>query len=114
MRDLLVAGLISGSIPLILWRPYIGVLVWSLIGYMNPHRLTYGWAYDFPFAQVIAITTLAAIIFSSESKRIPFPPVVKVWVLFIVWMNVTTYFALAPEFAAVEWERMLKIQLISF
>ncbi|HEX19449.1 MAG TPA: putative O-glycosylation ligase, exosortase A system-associated, partial [Acidiferrobacteraceae bacterium] len=114
MRDLLVAAVIFGAIPLILWRPYIGVLVWSLIGYMNPHRLTYGWAYDFPFAQVIAIVTLVAIVFSTEPKRIPFLPIVKVWVLFILWMNVTTYFALEPAVAIQEWDRMLKVQLISF
>ena len=114
MRDLRVAAVIFGAIPLILGRPYIGVLVWSLLGYMNPHRLTFGWAYDFPFAQVIAIVTLVAIVFSTEPKRIPFLPIVKVWVLFILWMNVTTYFALEPAAAILEWERMLKIQLISF
>jgi hypothetical protein len=46
MRSLLVALLVFGSLPIIIVRPHVGVLVWSWIGYMNPHRLTWGFAYD--------------------------------------------------------------------
>ena len=46
MRDILVTVLVFGMLPLILWRPWIGILVWSWLGYMNPHRQTWGFAYD--------------------------------------------------------------------
>ena len=39
MRDIAVTLVIFGALPFILWRPYIGVLVWTWIGFMNPHRL---------------------------------------------------------------------------
>ena len=50
MRDILVTLTIFGSIPFILVQPHIGVLVWSWISYMNPHRYTWGFAFDFRFA----------------------------------------------------------------
>ena len=71
MRSLLVALLIFGSLPLIVVKPHVGVLVWSWIGYMNPHRLTWGFAYDFPFAMVVALVTIAAWLFSREPKTVP-------------------------------------------
>jgi hypothetical protein len=44
-------------VPLIFWRPHVGILLWTWIGLMSPHRLTYGWAFSFPFAQIVAICT---------------------------------------------------------
>lgn len=114
MRDLLVAVIVFGSLPFILSRPYVGVLIWSWLAYMNPHRFSYDWAYNYPFSQVVAIAVLAGFVFSREPKRFPWSPVTVVWILFILWMNVSTLFALNPEAAAPEWERAMKIQLIAF
>lgn len=55
MRDILVTALILGSLPFILRRPYIGILVWAWVSYMNPHRLTWVFAYDLPFAQIVGV-----------------------------------------------------------
>lgn len=114
MRDLLISLVVFGGIPFILANPYIGVLCWSWISYMNPHRLSYGFAYDFPFAAVIAGATLFALAFSKESKRIPWNSVTVTWLLLILWMSVTTLFALLPENATAQWQQTMKIMLISF
>lgn len=113
MRDLIVTILVAGSLPLILRRPWIGVLVWSWLGYMNPHRLTWGFAYDFPFAQLVAIVTLISIVIHRERFRFPVNSLIVFWLLFIVWMNVTTFFALVPDDAWLAWDRAMKIQLFS-
>lgn len=81
---------------------------------MNPHRLTWGAAFDYEFAQVIGIATLVAIIFRTDSKRIPFNRTVVVWLALIFWMNVTTYYALIPDDAWLEWDQVMKIQLFAF
>ena len=114
MRDAIVFLMVFTTIPFILRRPYIGVIVWCWLSYMNPHRLTWGPAHDFPFAQVIGLVTLIGLLFSSERKRIPITGVTVVWVLFILWMNVSTLFAIFPEQAAEEWDRVMKIQFFSF
>ncbi len=113
MRDLLVTLIVFGALPIIVMRPYVGILAWSWLGYMNPHRLTWSFAYDFPYAQVVAIATLIGFLFSGEKKHFPFTRVTVVWLLFILWMNVTTFFALIPEWAWMEWDRTMKIQLIA-
>src|SRR3569832_569985 len=71
MRDLFVTMVVLGSLPMNLYRPYIGVLMWSWIGYMNPHRLTWGFATDFTFAMLVAVTTLKTKKFLREDKRVP-------------------------------------------
>lgn len=113
MRDLIITALVFGSIPFILRNAYIGVLVWSWLSYMNPHRLTWGFAYDLPFAQVIAIVTMVAIAFSREPKSFPLRSVTVVWLLFVGWMLVTTLFALFPVPAKEQLIKVLKIQFVA-
>ena len=112
MRDLLVALLVFGAIPWIFARPYIGALVYAWLGLMNPHRLTWGFAYSFPFGMVTALATIAAMLISSEKKRLPWSSTLVVWMLFVLWMNVTTLFAILPDAALEEWDRTMKIQLM--
>ncbi|MGY8870330.1 MAG: putative O-glycosylation ligase, exosortase A system-associated [Pseudomonadales bacterium] len=114
MRDILITLIVFGSIPFILRRPYIGILMWSWLSYMNPHRLAYGFAYDMPFAQVIAIVIFMAFIFNKDRQSIPFNGTVIVWVLFLIWASLTTYFAIYPDFAAEQYIRIIKIQIFTF
>lgn len=112
MRDLILLLIMAGLLPFILVRPTTGVLVWSWLGYMNPHRLTWGFAYDFPFVMVAAIATLVAMPFSSQPKRMPWSPLTVVWLMWVAWMCITTLVALNPVDAGPEWERAMKIQLM--
>jgi putative inorganic carbon (HCO3(-)) transporter len=114
VRDLIVTLLVFGSLPIVLWRPSLGVVLWCWISYMNPHRLTYGYAYDFQFAAVIGAVTLASLLFWKEPKRIPLTPLTVVWLMFVLWISLTTLFALIPNDANVEWMRTIKIQLMTF
>jgi probable O-glycosylation ligase (exosortase A-associated) len=114
LRDLLVTMAVFGSLPFIFLRPYIGILMWSWIGYMNPHRLTWSFAYNFPFAQVIGLATLASLFLSREPKRIPWNGVSVLLVALSLWMVVTTLFALYPGSAWDHLARVLKILLMAF
>lgn len=114
MRDILVTLLVFGSLPFILRRPYIGILVWSWLSYMNPHKLAFGFAFNMPFAQIVALTLFAAILFSKDKLSFPKSTVLFVWVLFIFWMVITTFFAIYPDSAMQQLEKVLKIQLITF
>jgi probable O-glycosylation ligase (exosortase A-associated) len=114
MRDIVVSVVIFGSLPFILWRPYIGVLVWTWIGFMNPHRLTWGFAYDMPFALIVALVTLVAMLSSREPKKIPWTRETVVLLIFIAWMLVTTIFAVYPDLAWVHFEKVVKILLMVY
>lgn len=113
MRDLILFAIVFGSLPFILKRPVIGVAAYTWISLMNPHRLTYGAAYDFPFAAIIAATTLAALLFSKQPKRLPMTPITITLLAFIGWMCITTLFAQEPELAWREWDRVMKTMLMT-
>ena len=114
MRDLFVLAVVFGSVPVILARPWIGVLVWSWIAYMNPHRLAWGIARDFPVAMTVGVTTLVALLLTRDRRSPPLTRETVVLALFTLWMVVTTVFALEPGPAQLQLEKVLKIQIFTF
>ncbi len=108
MRDILVFILIFGSLPFILKRPAYGVMMFAWISLMNPNRLTYGAAYDFPFAAIVAVATLISMLMSREPKRLPITALTVVLMVFMAWMTITGFLAVEPERAWVEWNRVSK------
>ncbi|CAH0217615.1 hypothetical protein SRABI118_02142 [Massilia sp. Bi118] len=114
MRDVFVFILIFGTIPFILKRPAYGVMVFAWLSLMNPHRLTYGAAYDFQFALMISVLTVFSMLKSREPKMIPKLPVLVVLACFIAWMTFTTFFANEQVRAWAEWERVIKEMVMIF
>jgi len=114
MRGILIALVVFMFLPKVLGQPHVGVYLWSWIGYMNPHRLSWGFAYNFPFAQVIAIATLLGVIFTRERVRIPINTITVLLIALNVWFLVTTFFSFFPDTAWTQWEKVAKIQLMVF
>ena len=69
MRDIAFTLLIFGALPIILWRPWIGVLVFAWLSLMTPYRFAFGFAYDFPFAAVVAACTLLGLLVTKDEVR---------------------------------------------
>lgn len=114
MRDFLIVLIVFGSVPLILVRPQIGVLMWYWISLMNPHRLSWGYAYDLRVALVVGAVTIIAWLFSRERKL---PPVTATTVFLAgltVWISVTTLFAIVPDAAFAKWQEAVKILGMTF
>lgn len=114
MRDIAITLLVLGLLPVILRRPEIGVLAWTWLSLMSPHRLTWGFAFEMPFAQIVGLTLLLSLLMWKEPKRLPWTPVTIFWGLFVVWMFVTTAFSLVPDEALNGLEKSVKIQLFAF
>jgi probable O-glycosylation ligase (exosortase A-associated) len=114
MRDLFVTGVIFSLIPFIFKRPWLGILLWSWIGYMNPHRLAWGFAYNFPFAMIVGLVTIVSFLLSHEKKEMPWTRETVLLLVFIGWMLFTTFFAFYPEFAWLQWNKVWKIQFMIF
>jgi probable O-glycosylation ligase (exosortase A-associated) len=114
MRDIALALVIFGTIPFILMRPYVGLLVWSWLGYMNPHRLTYGFAFNFPWVMLIAVVTLVSLAISKESRKIPVTTVTVLMLLFLAWTGVTTIFAFEQASAWHTFEQFAKTLVMVF
>ncbi|RJG16274.1 putative O-glycosylation ligase, exosortase A system-associated [Massilia cavernae] len=113
MRDTLITLIVFGSLPFILKRPYIGVLMWVWVSVMNPHRLSWDFAYSFPFAAIVAGTTLIALLVTKEPKKLPATPIVVILFAFTAWMVVTTIFSMWPDESLVMLNRVWKIMLMT-
>lgn len=114
MRDIVITLIVFVGCIYTIKRPYIGVLLWSWLSYMNPHRLAYGFAYNMPYAQVTAIVLLLSLFFNKDKKSIPINILTITWILFLVLMVITTFFAFYPDQALIQFVKVLKIQLIVF
>ncbi|MDO9047794.1 MAG: putative O-glycosylation ligase, exosortase A system-associated [Methylobacter sp.] len=114
MRDIAITLIVVIGCLYTLKRPYIGILLWSWLSYMNPHRLAYGFAYNMPFAYVTALVLMGAMVFSKETQKLPINAITILWILFIAFMGITTLFAYFPDDANSYYIRVLKIQLIAF
>ncbi len=114
MRDIFVTLLVFGSLPFIFRHAYIGVLVWSWLSYMNPHRLAWGFAYNMPFAMIVAVVLFISFLFSDSKQRLPNNVTIFIWVLFILWMAITSFNAEYPAAAKEMYIQILKVQVMTF
>ena len=100
MRDLIILAFILGSVPVCLFNPYYGVLMWTWIAYFNPHRYAWGIAYDFPVAQVIAYPTLIGMLFARKFNRQILTRETILLLMLWLWFCFTMFYATqVPAFA---------------
>ena len=114
MRDVLLALIIFGSLPFILTRPWIGIVMWNWVNFMNPHRMSWGFMYELPIAAIIGGAALVAWVFAREDKRIPWDAISILMVAFLAWTTLTTLFAVNPDDAWPKWEQFFKVILMVF
>lgn len=108
MRDAIVFLIVFGSLPLVWKRPAVGAVMFAWLSLMNPHRMTYGPAYDFPFATLMAIATLLSLLVSKQPKSFPRTPVTVTLLVLSGWMTLTSLLALEPDLVWSEWNRVIK------
>ncbi len=113
MRDAIVFIVIFGSLPFCFLRPWIGILVFSWISYMNPHRFTWAAAYDYPFAKIVAIVTIAGLLFTKDRMSLPKTRETLLIVLLGLYFTLTTFFAFNQNAAWIQWEKVIKILIMT-
>lgn len=110
MRDVVVAGLLLACLAMAVYRPFAGIMMWSWISFMNPHRLTWGFAADLPWAMLTFVATLLGCLLQREPKRIPTDAVSVLLLLFLAGITFTSLVALSPPAVVWEqWDRALKV-----
>ncbi len=115
LRDVFVFIVVFYSIPYILRRPHVGIYMWSWLAYMNPHKLSWGFAQTFPFSMVVALVTMTSILTNDKIKKeIYWCRESKLLLIFTIWMTFTTFFAFFPADAFQQWNKVWKIQLFTF
>jgi putative inorganic carbon (HCO3(-)) transporter len=114
LRDIVLAAILLVVLPQVLKRPHWGIYLSGWLGFMNPHRLCYGFMMGFPVVMVAALTTMAGMLLSKEKKQFIWGREVIVLILFLLWMGVTTTQAFYPDLAWEQYVKVLKIQILTF
>ncbi len=103
----------AGLLGLTLARPFVGVLLWSYISFLNPQRLIWGIGTSVPWALVVFCVTVAGCLLAREPKRPTTLNMIPALLLaLLVCFTVTSLTALAPPPMVWEkWETVSKVLL---
>ena len=112
MRDILIVGLVLLGAIAAVRQAWMGVMLWTWLSIMNPHRFTYGFAYDAPVAMVAFCATVLGLLVTRD-RASPFKaPVVVVFLLFMVWISLSTVLGLDPSGDYWQWNKVMKVDLM--
>ena len=114
MRDLLVVAIVLASLPLAITRPFVGVVVFSWLGFMSPHRLGWGFAASLELSMFVAAATLVGLVLSNDRR--PIPPVRETYLLVAFWVQtvLSSFMAYNQTDVWQDFSRLSKILLMVF
>ena len=69
MRDLIVVGIVFASLPVIVFRPYFGLLVYGWLAYMRPQDMAWGASRTLPLSQVVAVALALGLVVALGRER---------------------------------------------
>ena len=113
MRDIVLLGIVVAALPFACRHTWIGVLLWTWISIMNPHKLAWGFAMSMPFAAMAAGATAISLFVTKDKVRLPSNPAIVALILLTLWMVVTTIFAIHPDESWLDLKRTFKIQAMT-
>jgi putative inorganic carbon (hco3(-)) transporter len=111
MRSLLLLIDMMLLLPISLVHPFVGVLVFDWISFMNPQQISWGFASGWPWALIAFVFTVTGWILSpTEPKHVTITPMIVLMVLFVIGITANMPFALSPAGAEYDaWLRTTKI-----
>ena len=113
MRDVAIFLVLMSMLPLAMARPFVGILLWSWVSFMNPHRITWSFATEMPWGLMVALATLIGCAVAGEPKRFPPGATAKLIVAFIVLTAITSVLAMVPsEDMYSRWSQVFKVFLM--
>lgn len=112
MRDILVIAIVMAGALAALRRPWIGIMLWTWLSIMNPHRYTYGVAYSAPLAAV-AVASVVLGLLMTKDRESPFKGSPVTWMLlFMVWMTISWLAGLDVAGDYEQWKKVMKIDVM--
>lgn len=114
MRTLALTVILLGLLVVAIVHPWVGVLTWTWVSLMSPHRLTFGFTYNFPVAMVVAIATLIGIFITRDRRKLTMTPETWCLLAFVGWICLTSAFAVHFDRIGPMFSKVMKIQFMLF
>lgn len=110
LRTILLLSFFCLSMPVCLVRPFYGILLWTIVAFLNPQAYIWDTTNSFPWALSVAIPTLAGFfLFSrgwlSRLQSREFYLIVALWTWFTITSLVSTNTAVFFHHSADTWYR---------
>jgi probable O-glycosylation ligase (exosortase A-associated) len=100
VRDLIVVALVTASLPVIIFRPFFGLLVYGWLAYMRPQDMAWGMSRWLPLSQWVAIALVLGLLLSLGRERwLVIKTQTVLLALLGAWISVTVVTAVRPEVA---------------
>ena len=114
LRDTLIVCIVLILAIMALRRPWIGVMNWTWLSIMNPHRYAWGFAVTAPVAAIAAASTLVGLLLTKD-KRSPMQGAPPWWLLILaVWITISWLVGYDPTGDHAQWDKVIKIYLMIF
>lgn len=98
MRDLVVLAIVFATLPVILFRPWFGLLTYSWLAYMRPQDMTWGMSRWLPLSEWVAIAMVVGILVTFGRERLMVIKVQTVLMILLgLWISLTVMTAVLPE-----------------
>jgi probable O-glycosylation ligase (exosortase A-associated) len=114
VRDLLLLAIVYASLPVIVFRPFAGLVVYSWLAYMRPQDMAWGITRVSPLSQWVAIAMVAGLVLTFGRERwVTFRLQTVLLVLLAGWISLSRIQALSPVKAEIVYGHYWKAILIA-
>ena len=116
MRDIVIVLVFASALGWAVWKksPFIALMVYFWISFMNPHRFSWGFAYSLPLAMASSGVTFLLILINFRDLKWPKAGPIYLFLLFWIYITLNNFIAMYPENAWYDWDTINKIYLMTF
>ena len=112
MRDILVIAIVITGCAAALRRPWVGIMLWTWLSIMNPHRYAWGIAYDAPLALMAAVCVMLGLLMT-KARESPLKGSAVTWfAVFMFWMTLSWLAGIDPAGDYGQWKKVMKIDIM--
>jgi len=110
MRDYVIISIVLASLPIGLFRPFYGLLVYAWISYMYPHELAWSFAQTFPVGKVSAFSVIGGLLFAPVGNFAALRQRENISML-LLWctFTISSVFAIRSSEAWYKWQDASKV-----
>ena len=96
IHALVLGAVMTTMLGIALARPFVGLLAFDLISFMNPQQEAWGIGSQIPWALLAAIATVIGCVVAREPRKLPVNAFTILIVIFLILISISTVFALGP------------------
>lgn len=113
MRDVFLLLWFAISMPIAFFRPFYGIVVFTILAFNRTQDLCWGVARDLRLSQLIALVTLVGFVLNHKGKYFISDKRNWLLILLFLWVGVSVYTAYYPSAAITKYPEMGKVILVA-